>query len=289
MELVIITGMSGAGKSTVANILEDIGFYCMDNIPPAMIKPIIDLSNFDGSDSISKLAIVTDIRGHGMFNDLLPALRSLDSAGIKYKVLFLDASDEKLLNRYKETRRRHPLAAEGQNKSTSEMLEKEREILDPIRSIADYTVDTSESSTSSLKMRIIGIFSGDTNNGMKIQCMSFGFKYGPAVDADLIFDVRCLKNPFYVAELRAFSGIDKPVKDFIEQLPETGELKKRLFSLLDYTVPMYCREGKSQLVIAMGCTGGKHRSVYFAETVYNHLKQAGYDVSVVHRDITKDR
>lgn len=289
MNLLIITGMSGAGKSTVANILEDMGYYCMDNIPPAMIKPIINLSTFEGSVNISKLAIVTDIRSLEMFNQLIPALEDLKNSDVKYEVLFLDASIDKLFVRYKETRRRHPLAQSLGTLSTEELLRKEREIMQPVKSIADYVVDTTETSTSALKQRINGILSGDRNNGMKVQCMSFGFKYGPAVDADIMFDVRCLKNPFYVPELRNLTGLDKPVKDFIEKVAETEELRKRLFSLLEYSVPLYCKEGKSQLVIAVGCTGGKHRSVAFAEMICSYLKELGYDVSVAHRDITKDR
>lgn len=286
MELLIVTGMSGAGKSVAANALEDSGFYCIDNIPPALIKPVAELS-LRGQSDLGKVAIVTDIRGGKMFSELIPTITSLRQSGCPLKILFLDASDDKLIRRYKETRRRHPMSA-GSRISVSEAVKKEREMMKPLKNISDYIIDTTMTSTSTLKERITNLFLGDMTDGMTIQCMSFGFKYGCVSEADIVFDVRCLKNPFYVEDLRSHTGLEAPVKDFVMALPETKELSERLFSLIDYTVPLYCKEGKSQLVIAIGCTGGKHRSVVFAELIYEHLKANNYRVVVDHRDISKE-
>lgn len=286
MELVIVTGMSGAGKSVAANALEDIGFYCIDNMPPSLIKPVAQLS-MRGQEGLGKVAIVTDIRGGRMFEELLPTLEDMRECGIEFKLLFLDAKDDKLVTRYKETRRRHPMSA-GSKISVSEAVEKERNMLKPLIERADYVIDTTMTSTSVLKQRITGLFLGDINKGLTVQCMSFGFKYGCVSEADIVFDVRCLKNPFYVPELRKHTGLEAPVRDFVLELPETKELYNRLISLIDYAVPLYCKEGKSQLVIAIGCTGGKHRSVVFAELIHRHLTEQNYRSVVNHRDIGKE-
>ena len=286
MELVIVTGMSGAGKSVAANALEDIGFYCIDNMPPSLIKPVAQLS-MRGQADLTKVAIVTDIRGGKMFEELIPTLKQMKDANINFKLLFLDASDEKLVTRYKETRRRHPMSA-GSKISVSEAVGKEREMLAPLKEMADYIIDTTMTSTATFKERITSIFLGDINKGLTIQCMSFGFKNGCVSEADIVFDVRCLKNPFYVEGLRAHTGLEPEVRDFVMALPETKELASRLLSLIDYSVPLYCKEGKSQLVIAIGCTGGKHRSVVFAEMIHKHLLEQGYCVVINHRDLGKE-
>ena len=286
MELLIVTGMSGAGKSIVANALEDIGFYCIDNMPPSLIKPVAELS-MRGLSDLGKMAIVTDIRGGRMFGDVIPALKQLQDSGCPYKILFLDSTDEKLVTRYKETRRRHPLS-KGSKDSLAEAIAKERRILKPLKDMADYIIDTTNYSTSNTKQRISSLFLGDINDGMTVQCMSFGFKYGPVPEADIVYDVRCLKNPFYVPELKALTGLDSEVKDFVLEPEEAKELKNRIFDLIDYSLPLYRNEGKSQLVIAIGCTGGKHRSVVFAEQIYEHIKQNGYKAVINHRDITKE-
>lgn len=286
MELVIVTGMSGAGKSVVANALEDIGFYCIDNMPPQLIKPVAELSRL-GKSELGRVAIVTDIRGGKMFRELIPTLTALKQSGCDYKMLFLDSSDDKLVTRYKETRRRHPMSTEG-GLSVAEAVKNERELLKPLKEMSNYIIDTTMTSTSALKERITALFLGDTSKGMAIQCMSFGFKYGCVSEADIVFDVRCLKNPFYVESLRSLTGLDEKVSDFVLKLPETDELLKRLYSLVDYTVPLYCKEGKSQLVIAIGCTGGKHRSVVFAELLHKHLLSQNYRSVVNHRDIIKE-
>lgn len=286
MELVIVTGMSGAGKSVAANVLEDIGFYCIDNMPPSLIKPVAQLS-MRGQDGLGKVAIVTDIRGGRMFEELIPTLDGMRECGISHKLLFLDASDDKLVTRYKETRRRHPMSS-GSKISVSEAVAKEREMLRPLKERADYIIDTTSVSTSVLKQRIMGLFLGDITKGLTVQCMSFGFKYGCVSEADIVFDVRCLKNPFYVPELRQHTGLEESVRNFVMALPETNELAERLLSLIDYSVPLYCKEGKSQLVIAIGCTGGKHRSVVFAELIHKHLIEQNYRAVVNHRDIGKE-
>lgn len=286
MELVIVTGMSGAGKSVAANALEDIGFYCIDNMPPSLIKPVAQLS-MRGQDGLGKVAIVTDIRGGKMFDQIIPTLDEMKTAKIDYKLLFLDTADDKLVTRYKETRRKHPMLS-GDQTSVSEAVKKERAMLLPLKERADYIIDTTMTSTAVLKQRITGLFLGDISKGLTIQCMSFGFKYGCVSEADIVFDVRCLKNPFYVTELRRHTGLEAPVRDFVMALPETKELADRLLALIDYSVPLYCKEGKSQLVIAIGCTGGKHRSVVFAELIYRHLLDQNYHAVVNHRDIGKE-
>ena len=286
MELVIVTGMSGAGKSVAANALEDIGFYCIDNMPPSLIKPVAQLS-MRGQDGLGKVAIVTDIRGGKMFDEIIQTMDEMKTAKIDYKLLFLDTADDKLVTRYKETRRKHPMLS-GDQTSVSEAVKKERAMLLPLKERADYIIDTTMTSTAVLKQRITGLFLGDISKGLTIQCMSFGFKYGCVSEADIVFDVRCLKNPFYVTELRRHTGLEAPVRDFVMALPETKELADRLLALIDYSVPLYCKEGKSQLVIAIGCTGGKHRSVVFAELIYRHLLDQNYHAVVNHRDIGKE-
>ena len=285
MQILIVTGMSGAGKTQAANALEDMGFYCVDNIPPAIIPSFVDLSA-RGNSELGRLAIVTDIRGGNMFNELMSVLEGLKKKNLYYKILFLDASDDVLVNRYKENRRQHPLC-EREDIPLLQAIKKEREMLSQVRFAANHVVDTSRISNSQLKERLSDIFLGNTQNGLKVQCKSFGFKYGTDTEADLVFDVRCLPNPFYEDELKDKTGIDRAVKEFIMSHEESREFEKRVFNFVDYAMPLYVREGKSQLVIAFGCTGGRHRSVAFAENLYKHLEQQGYRVSSIHRDIYK--
>lgn len=285
MKLLIVTGMSGAGKSQTAHALEDIGFYCVDNIPPSIIPSFVDLSDRTGGE-LEKLAVVTDTRGGQLFSSISDVLDGLKKAKVDYKILFLDSSDEVLEKRYKENRRKHPLC-EADDLSVTAAIKRERKLLEKIRGKADYIVDTSNISAIQLKSRLSDLFFGNTNNGFKIQCMSFGFKYGPATEADLMFDVRCLPNPFYLPELKAKSGLDKEVKDFVLTSRDGKKFTKRLTDLIDCAVPLYSKEGKSQLIIAFGCTGGRHRSVTYAEYISEHLKELGYDCVSVHRDIKK--
>lgn len=284
MEFVIVTGLSGAGKSRAINAFEDIGFYCIDNIPPALIRNFAELC--ENNPNLEKVAVVTDSRGGLFFNELNKVLNELDSQKINYKILFLDASVEVLVNRFKETRRKHPLI-NSCGGSVERAVEAEIDLLKNIRAKSDYIIDTSRLSTSQLKERIVSIFSENPTDTINAICMSFGFKYGPAIEADLMFDVRCLPNPFYVDELRYKTGLDNEVKRYVLDKPTASELLKKLLDLIDYLIPLYIKEGKSSLVIAIGCTGGKHRSVTFAEEIHKHLLEKGYISSVNHRDIEK--
>lgn len=285
MELIIVTGLSGAGKSQTANILEDMGFYCVDNVPPRIIPAFADMSQNAGG-QFSKMALVTDIRGGEMFGEIDGILTDFDARGLEYKILFLDCSNEVLVRRYKENRRKHPLNS-GEKLSLAEAIEKERKTLKKIRNKADYIIDTSHISISQLKQKVSALFYGEVSNTLKIQCKSFGFKYGTDGEDDLIFDVRCLPNPFYDENLKEKTGLEKCVQDYVLLHDESQTFLQKLSDFLLFAVPLYVKEGKSQLNIAFGCTGGKHRSVTFAETVGKLLSDKGYNCSVWHRDILK--
>lgn len=285
MKLLIVTGMSGAGKSQAVNALEDLGYYCVDNIPPALIPSFVDLGK-RSNEALSRLAVVTDTRGGELFSEIDSVLQKLKERNVEYQILFLDACDEVLIQRYKENRRKHPLC-DGNDITVAEAVSKERQMLKIIRLCADYIVDTSRISASQLKENLSSIFFGNVNNGFVIQCMSFGFKYGTVIDADLLVDVRCLPNPFYDPALKPLTGLDRAVKDYVLASEESKEYAKRLIDFIDYAVPLYSKEGKSQLSIAIGCTGGKHRSVTFAQLINKHLCDKGYRSVAVHRDIKK--
>ena len=278
MEFLIITGLSGAGKSRAIDALEDIGFYCVDNIPPKLIIAFYEMSN-QAKGSLSRVAVVTDIRGGDMFSSLFETLDQMDNENKEYKILFLDANDYVLMNRFKETRRKHPLV-ENCLGSLEQAVKLERDVLKPVRERADYIIDTSYLSPAQLKERISSLFLGDSSDALMIHCVSFGFKYGIPAEADLVFDVRCLPNPYYVEELRNLTGLDEPVRSYVMKWEQTQ-------GLIDYMLPLYCDEGKSQLVIAIGCTGGHHRSVALAQLLYNHLLEQNMRTSVNHRDIQK--
>ncbi|SDN36817.1 RNase adapter RapZ [Acetanaerobacterium elongatum] len=287
MQLVIITGLSGAGKTRAINVLEDIGFFCADNMPPMLIPKFAELcSQSDGK--ISKIAVVTDIRGGNMFSGLVDSLDEMKKNGYRYKILFLDCRDDVLIRRYKETRRKHPLV-DSENASVENAIAVERVMLKKIKSMADYVIDTSILSTAQLKERISALFLEDNSSGMLVNCMSFGFKYGLPSEADLVFDVRCLPNPFYYDELKPKSGLDKEVHDFVLSFEESRTFLSKIKDLIDFTLPLYTNEGKSQLVVAIGCTGGKHRSVTFAQELSKYLNEKGIIAIANHRDITKDR
>ena len=285
MEFLIVTGLSGAGKSRAVDALEDIGFYCVDNIPPKLIPTFYDLCAKAGN-TFSRVAVVTDIRGGDMFSSLFETLDDLKNEDKHYRILFFDANDYVLINRFKETRRKHPLA-ENNLGSLEQAVKLEREILRPVREKADYIIDTSFLSPAQLKERISNLFLGDSSQALMVHCVSFGFKYGIPTEADLVFDVRCLPNPFYIEELKHLTGLDEPVYSYVMKWEQTKGVVQRLISLIDYMLPLYCDEGKSQLVIAIGCTGGKHRSVALAQLLYDHLLENGHRTSVNHRDIQK--
>ena len=285
MELLIVTGLSGAGKSQVGNALEDMGFYCVDNVPPAVIPAFVDMSE-QSKGNLGKIALVTDVRGGQLFEGITDVLEDLDAREIKYKILFLDASDEVIIRRYRENRRQHPLNKEGKL-SVGEAVKEERKALEKIRNRADFIIDTSHTSLAQLKQKVTSLFCSDLSDGLKIQCKSFGFKYGSDRENDLIFDVRCLPNPFYDEALKEKTGLEKEVRDYVLSTEESREFLKKIIDFLEFSIPLYIKEGKSQLTVAFGCTGGKHRSVTFAELVGNALKEKEYNCSIVHRDILK--
>lgn len=286
MNFIIVTGLSGAGKTLAINALEDMEYFCIDNLPPQLITKFAQICNASKG-NLSKIAIVTDTRGREMFKELYNVLDELNKESFKFKILFLDSSNETLIRRFKETRRKHPLIGNYGLKTIDDAIKKEREILTPIKERADFIIDTSLYSTSQLKENISNLFLNSSNEGIIINCESFGFKYGNPTSSDLVFDVRCLKNPFYIENLRPKTGLDKEVSDFVKMSSNAKKMLKHLENLLEFLIPLYIKEGKSQLTIAFGCTGGKHRSVTFAEHFYDFLKKKYKNVSVTHRDIDK--
>lgn len=289
MEFIIVTGMSGSGKSSCVKVLEDIGFFCIDNMPPALIPNFAALCNeIDGDNAIQRVAIVTDIRGGTMFFKLSERVSELKNTdGINVKVMFLEASKEVLMKRYSETRRKHPLD-EVSDGDLSRAIDAEYELLSEVRARADYIIDSSLLTSTQLKDQIAGLFLDSPSDRMIISCMSFGFKYGVPGEADLVFDVRCLPNPFYVPELKQKTGLDKEVRNYVMNSEESCALEKKIREMVDFLLPLYIKEGKSRLVIAFGCTGGKHRSITFAERTAEYYRNSGYNVRNVHRDITKN-
>lgn len=284
-ELLIVSGMSGAGKSQAVDVLEDMGYFCADNVPPGLISKFAALPQ-ESQGKIGRIALVVDARSRDTFSDLLACLEELRTNGTGYKLLFLDCADGVLETRYKETRRRHPLIGEG-IQSTADAVLEERRMLDTVRQSADYIIDTTLLSASQLKTKIRDTFSESGSIAMRVSCMSFGFKYGLPRDSDLVFDVRCLPNPFYIEELRPQTGLDFPVSDYVMQGDGAKILLEKLCDLMDFLVPLYIQEGKSQLVVAIGCTGGQHRSVTIAERLAAHLGGMGLTVSTLHRDIRR--
>lgn len=283
--IVIISGMSGAGKSCAVKALEDVGFFCIDNMPTALILKLLEMSEEFFAHN-KKLACVIDIRNGENSRAIMDVIGELKSKSA-CQIIFLDAGEKVLIDRYKETRRRHPLMFNS-NLTLEEAVQKEKELMMPVHEQADYVVDTSLLSTAQLKDRILSCVISDKKQAMTIDIMSFGFKFGVPSDADLVFDVRCLKNPFYVKELRPLTGNDERVKKFVFEQESSIGLLDRQMNLLDFSLPLYLREGKSHLTIAYGCTGGKHRSVAFANAMYSHINGQGYTVSLHHRDITRE-
>jgi len=283
MQFVIVTGMSGAGKSTLLNIFEDLGYYCVDNLPPKLIHNLADFC-LEGGAGIDRVALGIDSRGAKHFNDLFTGLQALDARHLPYTILFLEATDEVLLNRYKETRRSHPLSKGG---TITDGIIKERQLLDSVKQRATYIIDTSLLLTRQLREKIIEIYVERKNFDLIVHVQSFGFKYGMPVLADLVFDVRFLPNPFYISELKLQTGQDEPVRAFVMENETSQKFLKHLTDMLLFLIPHYIKEGKNQLVIAIGCTGGKHRSVTIAREVHDVLHDAGHSIVINHRDITK--
>jgi RNase adapter protein RapZ len=285
MDFIIVTGMSGAGKSKVLNALEDIGYYCSDNIPPQFIVQFANILH-DKNKNIHKIALVVDARGLQVFEDFLSSLDDMESENYTYKILFIDAEDKILLNRYKEGRRRHHLA-EDESYSIVDSIGKERQILQPVKEKADFVVDTSLMAPSQLKRRVVELFLQRESDGLTVICMSFGFKNGLPPEADLVFDLRCLPNPFYIPELKERTGLEEEVSGYVMSHAESIVFYEKIHDLINFSLPLYVNEGKSCLLVAMGCTGGKHRSVTFAERLSKDLIKQDYKVNVLHRDVFK--
>ena len=286
MRFVIVTGMSGGGKSTAMRLLEDMGFYCVDNLPVLLIDKFIELLSMPNTE-ISRVALGLDVRTDQSFAQTEKILRSLRQNGLVFEVLFMDASDSVLVTRYKESRRIHPLCT-PEHSRIEDGIAREREVLRQIKKEADYVIDTSKLLTRELKEELDRIFlKNEEYSSLIINICSFGFKHGIPADADLVFDVRFLPNPFYVDELKYLTGNDKGVQDYVMGFPEAGIFLDKLTDLLRFLIPNYIREGKYQLVIGIGCTGGKHRSVTLANELYRRLKGCGksYGVTLSHRDI----
>lgn len=281
MDFLIVTGLSGAGKSQAAHALEDIGYFCIDNIPVELLEQFVSIC--EKSNRHCKNAVVMDIRSFSYFGDFNETKKKLLDLGYNVRTLYLDASDDVLIRRFKETRRKHPLM-DGSIKVLQEAIVLERNALEHAREHADYIIDTSALSTSQLKERIVALFFPKNSNSMAITVMSFGFKYGIPVDADLVFDVRCLPNPHYISDLRPLTGCDERVSNYVFSFEEANKLLLHYDTLIDYSIPLYVREGKSSLVIAFGCTGGRHRSVSFAERIGKRLKNNDETITVMHRD-----
>ena len=287
MEFVIVTGLSGAGKTNALHAMEDSGFYCVDNLPPLLLSTFFDLCDNSTDKRMKKVAVVADARSGDMFAEIPDVLSHIRMSGKHFKILFLDCKQDVLLQRYKETRRKHPLLGELATGSVEDAVGLEYELMHGVKEMADYVIDTTYMAPQQLKERVTTIFAGDSDNTLLVTFVSFGFKYGIPLEADLVFDVRCLPNPFYVQELKSLTGLDEAVRDYIMSFEVTGQFLEKLIGYLDFTLPLYRREGKSELVIGIGCTGGKHRSVTIARLLNTHLLEHNQKAAIHHRDIWK--
>lgn len=282
MDFLLITGMSGAGKSLALNYFEDRGYFCVDNLPPALISKFAELCL---QSDLDKIALVSDIRGREFFNELFEELASIEKMNLNYNILFLEASDDVLIRRYKETRRRHPLDEEGR---VLDAIERERKLLEELRGRATKIIDTGELKRAELQEELNQLFlAEEDNNLLHLSLISFGFKYGIPRDADLVMDVRFLPNPYYVESLREKTGNDQEVQDYVLKWPSTDKFYTKFFDLIDFLLPEYKKEGKSHLSIAIGCTGGKHRSVTTVNKLADFLTDKDFNINIEHRDIEK--
>ena len=283
MRFIVVTGMSGGGRSTALKMLEDMGFYCVDNLPVSLIDKFVELLSSQGGE-INKVALGLDVRAGQSFEDAADVLQQIKDAGEHLEILFMDADERSLIKRYKESRRVHPLALEGR---IEDGVKKEKQILTRIRGMADYVIDTSNLLTRELKQELDRIFvENEAYNSLMVTVMSFGFKHGIPADADLVFDVRFLPNPFYIDELKQKTGNDKEVQDYVMSFQEAGAFLDKLEDMMTFLIPNYIKEGKNRLVVAIGCTGGKHRSVTLANALYHAMKYKGsYGITLHHRDV----
>ena len=284
MYFLIISGMSGAGKSRAVATLEDLGYYCVDNLPIALIPRFAEVC-LAATERYERVALVTDVRAGGDFQQLFDSLDSIRDMGCDYRILFLDTDTATLIRRYKETRRRHPLMDKGVSMTAA--IEKERTMLSALRNRADFVVDTTGLSAAGLRERLLALFSTETGAAFEVIVQSFGFKYGLPMEADLVFDVRCMPNPFYIPELREKTGLDQPVADYVFSFRQTHDFMEKLRDLLTFSLPLYAEEGKTELVIAVGCTGGHHRSVAMTHALAEDIRNLGYRVRENHRDMNR--
>ncbi len=287
MEFVILTGLSGAGKTNTLHAMEDSGFYCVDNLPPLLLDTFYDLCDSSTDTRLKKVAVVADARSGELFEDIPEVLSKLRLDGKRFKILFLDAKPDVLLVRYKGTRRKHPLIGEITSGSLEEAVALENDLMKGVREMADYVIDTTMMTPNELKERVTTLFSAGAGDTLLVTCMSFGYKYGIPPEADLVFDVRCLPNPFYIKELKALTGLDEAVRSYILDFDVSKRFVEKLYDYIDFTLPLYRKDGKSELVIAVGCTGGRHRSVTVARLLNTHFLENGQKSSIHHRDIWK--
>lgn len=282
--IIIVTGMSGSGKTQACRCLEDLGYFCVDNLPPVFIPKFVELCSH-ASSHVNKVVFVVDTRSREFFDNLVQILEDMDKKNLDYEMLFMDASDDAIIRRYKETRRRHPMAPSTR---ISDGVAKERARLETVRGKATYLIDTSNLSKAELRDKIKLLFGKTESSSMNISILSFGFKYGMPMDADIVLDVRFLPNPFYIENLRHKSGSVAEVAEYIAEKPVTQEFLKRLDNFIEFLIPQYVKEGKSQLVIAVGCTGGMHRSVFTAKHIFDLISSNGYTANLEHRDLMKN-
>ena len=282
--IIVVTGMSGSGKTQACRCLEDLGYFCVDNLPPVFIPKFVELCSHAAS-HVNKVAFVVDTRSREFFDTLINILEDMDKKNLEYEMLFMDASDDAIIRRYKETRRRHPMAPSSR---ISDGVARERARLESVRGKATYLIDTSNLSKAELRDKLKLLFGKTDGSTMNISVLSFGFKFGMPMDADIVLDVRFLPNPFYIESLKHKSGSVAAVAEYIAEKPVTQEFLKRLDNLVEFLVPQYVKEGKSQLVIAVGCTGGMHRSVFIAKHIFELISNNGYTVNLEHRDLMKN-
>lgn len=287
MEFVIITGLSGAGKTSALHAMEDIGFYCVDNLPSTLFSTFYNLCDSSTDAAMKKVAVVIDARGGDNLHQLYIDVVNFRQENKPFKLLFIDAKKDTLITRYKETRRRHPLADLVFNGSMEAALSLEISYLEPLKKIADFTIDTTNVSSKQLTARVKSMFLDSSEQSILLTFMSFGFKYGAPNDCDNIFDVRCLPNPYYIDELREQTGLDAPVRDYVFSFTESNIFVEKIKEYLDFAVPLYQKEGKAELVVGIGCTGGKHRSVAISNLLSGYFKDKGYKSQIYHRDIKK--
>lgn len=287
MEFVIITGMSGAGKTNALHVLEDIGYYCVDNIPLSLLPTLYTLCSKSEDAMMKRVAVCVDVRGSDNFEQMLNDIENFKNSHKDVSILYLDAKVDCLIVRYKETRRKHPLSDRLKDGSVTDAVEFEKALLIPVKRISDYNIDTTYMSIKQLRERVLSMFMEDASQSLTLTFMSFGFKYGIPLEADLIIDVRCLPNPYYIPELKNLTGLDEQVREYVLDSDDTREFLKRTLNLLDFSVPLYLKEGKSELVVGIGCTGGKHRSVTIARNLDEYFIRKGYKCIIQHRDVAK--